>query len=128
MFKTLLIYRVLAGWPADPGVLGAALEQAQFTECGPTQERSAGWIEPRGHAYGSMVEVIDNQWLLKLMVETKAVPTDVLRRKVQEQCDQIEASTGRRPGKKRAQGDCRRGASIAAAHGICQAVRIASVG
>lgn len=99
IFKTLSIYRV-ANWPADPGTVGAALEQAQFTECGPTQERSAGWIEPRGHEHGPMVEIVGGQWLLKLMVETRAVPTALLARKVREQVAHIEVATGRKPGKK----------------------------
>jgi len=100
MFKNLTIYRALAGWPADPEALGVVLEQARFTECGASQEKSVGWIEPRGHEHGPMVEVIDGQWLLKLQIETRTVPGDVVKRKVQEQLDQIEATTGRKPGKK----------------------------
>jgi len=100
MFKNLTIYRVLAGWPTEPEALGVVLEKARFTECGASQEKSVGWIEPRGHEHGSMVEVIDGQWLLKLQVETRTVPGDVVKRKVQETCDQIEAMLGRKPGKK----------------------------
>jgi recombination associated protein RdgC len=47
-----------------------------------------------------MVEVVGGQWLLKLMVEIKVVPGSVIKRKVQEQLDHIEATTGRKPGKK----------------------------
>ena len=37
---------------------------------------------------------------MKLMLESKAVPSSVVQRKMQEQIDAIEASTGRQPGKK----------------------------
>ena len=100
MFKNLMIYRLVAGWPTEPAVLDEVLGKAQFVECGASQEKSVGWVEPRGHAHGPMVEVIGGQWLLKLMMEVKVVPGSVVKRKVQDQLDHIEATTGRKPGKK----------------------------
>ncbi len=95
-----MIYRLAAGWPTELAVLDEILGKAQFVECGASQEKSVGWVEPRGHAHGPMVEVIGGQWLLKLMVEVKVVPGSVVKRKVQDQLDHIEATTGRKPGKK----------------------------
>jgi recombination associated protein RdgC len=69
-------------------------------ECGATQDKSVGWIEPRGQAHGPLVESVGGHWIAKLMIESKAVPGSVLRRQVEEQCAAIEASTGRKPGKK----------------------------
>jgi recombination associated protein RdgC len=43
---------------------------------------------------------VGGQWLLKLMMEVKVVPGSVVKRKVQDQLDHIEATTGRKPGKK----------------------------
>jgi len=101
MLKNLTIYRLVAGWPTwRVTALEDALEAARFIECGASQEKSVGWIEPRGHEHGPMVEVIDGQWLLKLQIESRTVPGDVVKRKAQEMCDQIEATTGRKPGKK----------------------------
>ena len=40
------------------------------------------------------------QFILKLMVEVKAVPTSVVKRKADERAQEIEAATGRKPGKK----------------------------
>ena len=100
MFKNLMIYRLVSGWPTAVQSLEDALEKARFVECGASQEKSVGWVEPRGHANGPMVEVVGGQWLLKLMVEIKVVPGSVIKRKVQEQLDHIEATTGRKPGKK----------------------------
>ena len=95
-----MIYRLVSGWPAAVAPLEEALGKAQFVECGASQEKSVGWLEPRGHAHGPMVEVVGGQWLLKLMVEVKVVPGAVIKRKVQDQLDHIEATTGRKPGKK----------------------------
>ncbi len=95
-----MMYRLVSGWPVDVAPLEEALQQAQFVECGASQEKSVGWQEPRGHAHGPMVEVVGGQWLLKLTLEVKVVPGSVVKRKVQDQLDHIEATTGRKPGKK----------------------------
>jgi recombination associated protein RdgC len=69
-------------------------------ECGSLQDKSVGWIAPRGDAQGPLLEVVDGQWILRLMVETKAVPGSVVKRKVEAQIEHIEATTGRKPGRK----------------------------
>lgn len=102
MFKNLLVYRIAGGWNAQIDAVEQALQDAVFTECSASQEKSVGWVPPRGEAHGALVERIDGQWLLRLMVETKAVPAAVVKRKVAEQVAQIEATTGRKPGKKEA--------------------------
>lgn len=95
-----MMYRMAAGWPADVATLESALQDARFLECAALQDKSVGWIEPRGHEHGALVEVVAGQWILKLMIEVKVLPASVVRRKVQEQIDHIEATTGRKPGKK----------------------------
>lgn len=99
MFKNLIIYRTspLAFTLAQ---LEAALQRAPFIECGVTQEKSAGWVPPRGEAHGALVESIGGQWIARLMIETKAVPGDALARKVKEKAERIEQETGRKLGKK----------------------------
>ena len=80
--------------------LEESLQAARFIECGLTLEKSVGWTAPRGEEHGVLVESIGNQWILKLMMESKMVPGTVITRKVKERAAQIEASTGRKPGKK----------------------------
>ena len=77
-----------------------ALQPARFVPCGASQEKSAGWVEPRGEEHGPLVEVVDGHWLLRQMVEVRSVPGAVVKRKVEEQVKHIEASTGRKPGRK----------------------------
>lgn len=95
-----MVYRVAAAWSASLEQMQQALEKARFVPCGATQEKSLGWIEPRGQAHAPLVEAVGGHYLLKLMVETKAVPGAVLKRKAAERAAEIEAQTGRKPGKK----------------------------
>ena len=100
MFKNVIVYRIGAGWSATLAQMEEGLDPARFVECGASQERSIGWSEPRGEANGPLLEAVAGQWILKLMTETRALPASVVNRKAQERVAQIEASTGRKPGKK----------------------------
>lgn len=94
------MYRVVADWRPTASEVENCLQDAHFIECGPSQDKSLGWIEPRGEDHGPLLEVVAGQWILKLMTETRALPASVVKRKVDERVGQIEASTGRKPGKK----------------------------
>lgn len=100
MFKNVMVYRIGEGFAPTLADVQAALEPAQFVECGASQEKSVGWIPPRGEAYGPLVESVGGQWIVKLMIESKAVPGNVVRRRADERIAEIEAATGRKPGKK----------------------------
>lgn len=100
MFKNLIVYRIAPGWQADLTQVEEALAKTPFTECGATQEKSLGWIAPRGEAHGALVESVGGQWILRFMVESKVLPGSVLNRKVKEKAARIEQETGRKPGKK----------------------------
>ena len=95
-----MVYRMVSEWTMTQAQLEEALDKARFAPCGASQEKSVGWMEPRGQAHGPLTEVIGGQWILQQMVETKAVPGSVVKRKVEERAQQIEATTGRKPGKK----------------------------
>ena len=95
-----MMYRIGADWSATMGQMEEGLEGARFVPCGASQEKSIGWIEPRGEDHGPLVESVGGQLILKLKVETKAVPGSVVTRKARERAAQIEATTGRKPGKK----------------------------
>lgn len=100
MFKNVIMYRIAPGWSSTATEVEACLQNNHFVECGASQEKSLGWIEPRGEDHGPLLEVVAGQWMLKLIVESRALPASVVNRKVQERVAQIEASTGRKPGKK----------------------------
>lgn len=98
MFKTLNIFRA-TGLP-DINTLEDALCTNEFAPCSPSQDKSCGWIEPRGEDNGALVESIGGQWLLKFAVETKSVPGAIVREKADAEAKAIEQTTGRKPGKK----------------------------
>ena len=100
MFKNVTIYRIAPGWAPTLETMEAALDAARFVPCGATQDKSVGWVEPRGEAHGPLVESVAGQRMLKLMIETKGVPGSVVREKADEEAEHIEATTGRKPGKK----------------------------
>jgi recombination associated protein RdgC len=100
MFKNVMVYRIGEGWNPSLAEVEAALQAARFVTCGATQDKSIGWIEPRGEEHGPLVESVGGHWMAKLMIESKAVPGHVVRRKLQERIGEIEAATGRKPGKK----------------------------
>jgi recombination associated protein RdgC len=100
VFKNVIVYRIEASWSQSLDQVEQALGTQRFVPCSPSQEKSAGWTEPRGEAHGPLAESVGGQWLLEFMVESKTLPASVVRRKVEERAAQIEAATGRKPGKK----------------------------
>lgn len=100
MFKNLTIYRLVSAWTLSVPEIEEALNPMRFVKCTASQEKSVGWVEPRGHENGPLVEVVGGQTILKLMIETKVVPSRAVADKVAERVKEIEASTGRNPGKK----------------------------
>ncbi|PWB19131.1 recombination-associated protein RdgC [Comamonas sp. JNW] len=103
MFKNMIFYRISETWQPDLVALDTALAKQQFEQCGATQEKSTGWVPPRGEEHGAMVESVGGQWILRLMSESKMLPASVLNRKVDEKLAHIEAQEGRKPGKKEKQ-------------------------
>lgn len=94
MFKNAIIYRFTKPDSANEPDLGT------FIPCGPTQEKSLGWVPPRGEEHGELMEIVAGATILKLMTETKAVPSDMITRKATDLARDIEHRTGRKPGKK----------------------------
>jgi recombination associated protein RdgC len=100
VFKNVIVYRIGAGWSATVAQIEESLDSGRFVPCGSSQEKSIGWIEPRGEANAPLVESVSGQLLMKLMIETRALPGSVITRKAKERVAHIEATTGRKPGKK----------------------------
>jgi len=99
MFKNLIVYRI-ASPLATLDQVEQALAKAMFAPCGAAQERSVGWMPPRGDAHGPLAESVAGQWVLRFVTEAKVVPGSVVARRVLEKADRIEQETGRKPGKK----------------------------
>lgn len=101
MFKSISIYTLAEPVDTDTGTIEAAIETALFTECGPTQEKSIGFVPPRGDDHGALLEVVDSRHLLmRARIETKSVPAAAVRKKALEAARKIEDETGFKAGKK----------------------------
>lgn len=100
MFKNLITYRIGEGWTADAKTLAEQLAKEPFLPCAPTQPLAVGWAPPRGIEHAPLVEVVDGHWLVKLKREQRLLPSSVVQERVDELAEHIEATTGRKPGKK----------------------------
>ncbi len=100
VFKNVMAYRIGPNWSATATQIETALARAKFVECSPGQDKSVGWTEPRGQAHGPLLEAVADQWIAKLLIETKVVPSSVVKRKAEVQLQEIQTQTGRKPGKK----------------------------
>ena len=97
MFKQASIFKITG---LNLAALEDSLKAKSFIPCGASQDKSVGWVPPRGHEHGLMAETISGQTIIKLMIETKSVPGDAVHRATDERVKLIEAETGRKPGKK----------------------------
>lgn len=100
MFKNITLFNIAGGFPASVAALETALQSMPFVPTTASQTKSVGWVPPRGQAHGPLVESVNGQWLLRFMVEARQVPAAVVQRRVDEMTANIEATTGRKPGKK----------------------------
>ena len=95
-----MLYRLSPEWPTSAAQWEEALASEPFVECSATQQKSTGWVPPRGQEHGALVETVDGQWIARFAIETKAVPADAVRARTQKVVEEIEKTTGRKPGKK----------------------------
>ena len=95
-----MVYRVGEGWSPSLEQMEQALDAERFVPCWASQEKAIGWVEPRGEAHGPLVEAVSGQRMLKLKIETKGVPGSIVTRKAKERSAVIEATEGRKLGKK----------------------------
>ncbi|HET7792914.1 MAG TPA: recombination-associated protein RdgC [Rhizobacter sp.] len=102
MFKNALLYRIGPWEPPSSAEIERRLDAGRFVECGASQPESAGWVEPRGEKNAALMEGVGGQLILKLCVERKAVPSQVVKTQLEAQLDKVEADTGRRPKGKKA--------------------------
>ena len=96
MFKNLMLFRIEKSWSKTTAQIEAGLAQMRFRECGATQEKSIGWSEPRGEKHAMLVEAIGGQLLLRLTMESKVLPSSVVKRRAEEKAEKIEETSGRK--------------------------------
>ncbi|MBU0590261.1 MAG: recombination-associated protein RdgC [Gammaproteobacteria bacterium] len=100
MFKNVMVYRIGADWSASIENMEEALSQLPYVPCGATEQKSVGWVPPRSQQHGALVELVGGHRILCFMIESKAVPGAVIKRRLDERVAHIEATEGRKPGRK----------------------------
>lgn len=106
MFKNLFLYRM--GPPKDPSASALpAINAMDELLCGQefqpttgTQEKSVGWVAPSLRTNDFLAYHSDGNTILRLRIETRAVPGAVVDRRLKEAMDHIEQTEGRKPGRK----------------------------
>jgi recombination associated protein RdgC len=100
-FKNIVVYRI-GNAAALPSVqdIEDALQRNPFVPCEPTQDLSAGFVSPRGEEHAPLVENVGGQLIIKLAVERKSVPGGAVKAELERRCKEVEAQTGRKPGRK----------------------------
>lgn len=99
MFRNLIIYD-LHHKISDFDAVNDAAEKCTFEETGPTQEKSSGWVPPRGEEYGAMCESVAGQWILRFKSEERVIPGSTMQRHMAQKIEAWEKSNGFKPGKK----------------------------
>lgn len=94
MFKNIQSFKISPQWNPDLQEVEAALEVARFAQCSASQERSAGWVEPR-EKNGLLAESVGGHWIFKMVVESKLLPGSVVKEAVAKRVEAIKQQTGR---------------------------------
>jgi recombination associated protein RdgC len=97
-FKNLYLYRLPRNWATDSAQLEEQLARLTLHGCSATDARSIGWVAPR--AGGSLVHVVNQQWLLALGIEEKLLPASIVKRFASDKAKEIEEAEGRRIGRR----------------------------
>lgn len=97
-FRNLRLYRLPAPLKLELVEFEALLAARPLPRCGSFEMASRGWVFP--HEPGVFVHSVARQWLFALGVEQKLLPATVIRQTAQERAAEIEASQGRKVGRK----------------------------
>ncbi len=98
MFNQATVYS-LSNWP-DTTSLEEKLQAAAYVPIGLSAQKSVGFAPPRKIEHAALAEFVQGHIILSIVIETKSVPSQVVREEVDKRCAQIEHETGRKPGKK----------------------------
>lgn len=97
-FRNIQLYRLPKNAALDAETLERDLAAATLQPCSATDPQSIGWVAPSDT--GALVHVVDRQYLIALGIEQKLLPSSVVRQRVKERAEAIEAAEGRRVGRK----------------------------
>ena len=98
MIKNATIYRIQLPKPMPVLTFDHAIETQKFIPCRATQDRSCGWVPPRGEHHGAMVETISGM-IMRFVNEVKTVPGQAIARELDAQVTKIQREQDRKVGR-----------------------------
>ena len=94
-FSNLQLYRLTKPFTLSVEELSQQLEQHTFKPCGTLDLSSYGWVAPLGRDGAELVHAAGGYIMICARKEQKMVPATVVRERVQEKAEAIEAAQGR---------------------------------
>ncbi|RRJ84187.1 recombination-associated protein RdgC [Aestuariirhabdus litorea] len=99
-FKNLIIYRFTKPFTESAESLEAQLSEGRFRPCGKQELSSYGWVEPLGKQSDQLVHSTNGFLMLCARKEDRLLPASVVRERVAEKVQEIEAAEHRKVYKK----------------------------
>ncbi len=97
-FKNIQAYRLATGWAMAPGTLETALSQQPLMPCTGMSVMSRGWVPPAENM--GLVASHQRHLLIALGVETKLLPSSVVKEETKLRAADLEQKQGYKVGKK----------------------------
>ena len=101
--KNITPFTVNNGYAVTVDALRAMLQKNLFVECGPTQTKSSGFVDPlNGEATGDEMQLLrmaDGVFVFSHQVQKKKVPASIVKQELKNRVATYTAETGSKPGR-----------------------------
>lgn len=94
-FSNLQLYRLTKPFTLTAEALAEKLEQHAFKPCGTLELSSYGWVSPLGRDGTELIHATGGRIMICARKEQKILPATVIRERVQEKAEAIEATQAR---------------------------------
>ncbi|EHU8077632.1 TPA: recombination-associated protein RdgC [Vibrio cholerae] len=93
--KNIMAYRFSRSVNLTPDQLSEQLSEFAFTPCGDQDKRKFGWAPIMGKHSQNLLHDVNGWMLITARLQEKMLPASVIKEKVNEKVDQLEAQEGR---------------------------------
>lgn len=110
MFRNLRYFRFDGNWPDTEESLSSALQQAEFSPCGPLTERSSGWVPVYPDAGDSLARRINGFDLVRMRSQSRVLPHAAVNEELEVRIEDYKKRMQEAPGareKKRLKNEAR---------------------
>ena len=97
-FRNLQLYRLSSGWKISAADLESRLAVRPLSPCGSQDMESRGWVSPRDG--DALLRAVGGHWLIALGVETRLLPSSVVRQEADARAESMAEKQGFKLGRK----------------------------